>query len=896
MKWWRRFLQKKQMEKRLQDELQFHLERQVSDYVRAGMSEQEARRKAHLQFGGIEGVKEECREARGTLWAESILSDVRFALRMLRKSPGFTVTVISTLALGIGANAAIFQLLDAVRLRSLPVKNPQELALIQIKGNKGFGVMDDFDDLTYPLWEQIRQHQRAFSGVFAWAPNNFWIGSPSQPRPTPGLEVSGDLFPVLGVAPWKGRLFTRNDDYPGCGLTGVVISYSLWQNEFGGQNSAIGSKLSISGRAVEVIGVTPPQFSGLEIGRAFDVAIPFCSVPALFPRDNSLTRRDNFWIKVMGRLKPGWTLGTASAQLRAISPGLMEATTPIGYQSSDLNVYRKFRLAAYPGEKGVSSLRRVYDTSLWLLLVMTGLILLIACANLANLMLARGSAREREMSVRLALGASRWRLIYQLLCEGLVLAFSGAVLGGFLANVFSKALILLLSTNQGTVHLDLRVDWRILAFLLVVAIGACLLFELAPMLRISQTEPGMVIRSGGRGMTAGRERFTFQKILIASQMSVSLVLLVGALLFVRSFRNLITLDPGFHDDGILLTSVSLSSLHMPPERSEAIRHGLEEQIRTIPQVQSIATSTHVPLDGSSWTLGVQVGEKKSDSKFTWVSPQYFQTLQMPLLAGRDFTNRDTRGAQPVAIVNQTFVRKFLRGANPLGQTLRTIAEPGYPETEYQIVGIVKDAKYESLREKIPPQSFAPATQTPLGEEPWVNLFIRFSSKPSAVISAIRQKVGEISPELVPEFQMFHTGVQNGLVRERLMALLSGFFGALAVLLAAIGLYGVVSYLVLKRKNEVGIRMALGANRYDVIGMMLRQALMLAGIGVFFGIPLALALGQSARSLLFGMPPYDPATLLGAVGFLIVVSVLASFLPAWRAARLSPMTALREEQY
>lgn len=882
------------MEKRLGEELQFHLERQVSDYVRAGMSEEEAHRKAHLQFGGLEGVKEECREARGTLWAESILQDVRFALRTLRQSPGFTLTVIGTLALGIGANAAIFQLIDAVRLRSLPIKNPQELATVQIEWhNNGIGVIDDFADLTYPLWEQIRQHQEGFSSVFAWSPNDFSVGSQSQRRHTPGLEVSGALFSTLGVTPAKGRLFTREDDHPGCGLPGVVISYRLWQSQFGGKDSAIGSTLWLSGHAIKVIGVTPPQFSGLEVGRTFDVAIPFCSRPVLFPEDTSLTKRDYFWVTVMGRLKPGWNLARASTQLRAVSPGLMEATMPAGYQTSILNRYRNLRLAAYPGGKGVSFLRETYDTSLWLLLGITGLVLLIACANLANLMLARASAREREMAVRLALGAGRRRLIGQLFCEGLVLAFSGAVLGGFLAGIFSKALVLFLNTDRNAVHLDLSTDWRMFAFLSTVAIGTCLLFELAPMLRTSQTEPGAVMRSGSRGMTAGRERFKFHKVLIASQMAVSLVLLVGALLFVRSFWNLMTLDPGFHDSGLLLASIDLSGLHMPPKRQEAFRRNLEEQVRAIPQVQSAAISDHIPLDGSSWTLEVHIEGEKGASKFTWVSPRYFQTLQTPLLAGRDFNNHDTRGSLPVVIVNQTFVRKYLRGVNPIGRTLRTVAEPDYPEAEYEIVGVVKDAKYESLREKIPPQSFAPVTQAP-HQGAWVNLFVRSSAEPSAITAAIRERVREIRPEMMPEFRPFHTEVQNGLVRERLMAWLAGFFGGLAALLVTIGLYGVVSYLVLKRKNEIGIRMALGASRYNVIGMMMRQALLLVGVGVAFGLPLSLALGQSARSLLFGMPPHDPVTLLGAVGFLIVVSVLASYLPAWRGTRLSPMTTLRDE--
>jgi predicted permease len=402
-----------------------------------------------------------------------------------------------------------------------------------------------------------------------------------------------------------------------------------------------------------------------------------------------------------------------------------------------------------------------------------------------------------------------------------------------------------------------------------------------------------VLKSGGRGMTAGRQKFSFQQTLVVSQIAFSLVLLVGALLFVRSFWNLMTLDPGFRETGILRAYLNFRRLDLPPERYETFKHELLEQIRSIPLVESAATSTHVPLDGGFFSLEVRSGATQSESKFTWVSPGYFRTMQIPFVAGRDFTERDTTKSQPVAIVNETFVRQFMGGGNPLGKTIRTSAEPHYPENEFEVVGVVKDAKYGGLREEIPPEAFAPAQQYP-EKYYFTNAFIRFSSPPSAVISAVREKLNPLYPEMKIEYHVFQTEIQNGLVQERLMALLSGFFGALAALLAMIGLYGVISYIIAMRRNEIGIRMALGASRQDVIGIVLRQTLALLALGVGIGLLLAVAATNGARTLLYGLRPSDPASLLGAAFFLALVALAASLWPAYRATRHDPMKALRYE--
>ena len=834
------------------------------------------------------------RHARGPLWLRSVFQDLRFALRTLRKSPAFTITAIVTLALGIGANTAIFQLLDAVRLRSLPVTDPSSLVKVQTKGSlQGIGRSTSDTALSTALWEQIRTQRGVFSGFLAWHSAPYAIGENDSERLAQGLWVSGEMFPLLGVVPVRGRLFTSEDDRPGCGISGAVISYSLWQSEFGGRDSVIGSRIVIYNRPTQVIGVTPPSFFGLDVGKQFEVALPTCSVPSFIAGDTTLTRRDVFWLEVMGRLKKGTSLAQASAQLDAASPGIFEATVPDEYSSSLLDSYRRLRLTAYPGGTGMSAPAKAYDTSLWLLLGTTALVLLIACANLANLMLARASSREKEIAVRLALGASVARIRQQLLLESLVLAVTGSVLGTALASFFSRTVVKLLSTENNPIYLVTNIDWRVLSFTAFTAVLTCLLFGLAPAFRSSRTQPGATLKTGGRGMTAGRRKFSFQQTLVVSQIAFSLVLLVGALLFVRSFWNLQTLNPGFRESGILRLYVSFRRLDIPPERYETFKRDVLEQIQSIPLVESAATSTHVPLDGSSWSLTVRNGATEGSSRFAWVSPGYFRTLEIPVIAGRDFTPRDTAQSEPVVIVNETFVRRFLGSANPIGKTIRTSGEPNYPETQYEIVGMVKDAKYDGLRDEIPPEAFVPAQEYP-DRIYFTNVFIRFSSPPSALISATRDKLLQLYPAMRLEFHLYQTEIQNGLVRERLMALLSGFFGALAALLAMVGLYGVISYIIAMRRNEIGIRMALGATRPAVVGIVLRQTLGLLALGVGIGLLLAVAATSGARTLLYGLQPGDPLSLTGAALFLAVIALAASFWPAYRATRHDPMKALRYE--
>jgi putative ABC transport system permease protein len=894
MNWLARLLNKQQLESELRKELEFHLERQTADSVRKGLSEEEARREASVRFGGIEQIRNECREARGTAWLEAVVRDIRLAIRVLSKSPGFVLTAILTLALGIGANGAIFQLLDAVRLRSLPVKDPQSLVLIHVDGeNHRFGISSNSNALSYAVWQELERHQEGFSGVFAWADANIQIGTGNDKKSTHSVWVSSDTFSTLGVTPVRGRLFTSSDDRPGCGITGAVISEGFWKAQFGGSESAIGSVVLMDDHPTQILGVTPARFAGIEVGKSFDVALPLCSLTSYHPASTALARSDFSFLTVMGRIRPGWTLTQASDQLRSISPAIFQSTQPTGYAPGAHDFYKNLRLRAYPAANGISDLRGTYDSALWLLLGITGLVLLIACANIASLMLVRATVRQTEMAVRLAIGASRFALVRQLFTEALLIALVGAGVGMGVEKLLSKGLVLFLGGGKNAPYLDMSLDWRVLGFLASVTSLTCLIFGLIPGFRASQTTPVEAIKSRGQRGSAGRSKFSLQKVLVAAQIAISMVLVVGAVCFVRSFTSLMTLDAGFDRDNLIVASVDFSHVSMPGERNEAYLESLVTAVQALPQVRAAAAATHVPLDGSSWSLGIRVGEKDGWSKYTWVTSGYFRTLGMHLLAGRNFSEQDTATSLPVVIVNQTFVRNFVNGPDPVGQTVLSRAEPNYPATRYQIIGVVNDARYSDLKDEIPPQAFVPESQFTAGG-PGGILFVRGRETPTTVIPAVRDKLRQIAPQMRTEFDLLESQVEDGLVRERLMAALSGFFGALAVILAAIGLYGLIAYLVAGRTNEIGIRLALGASRRIIAWHIVREAALLVCLGLVPGILLAMFALRSARSLLFGFSSSGWTSFGAASLFLFAVASGASWLPARRASRLDPMKALRSE--
>ncbi|HYN05998.1 MAG TPA: ABC transporter permease [Vicinamibacterales bacterium] len=833
------------------------------------------------------------RAVMGTIW-----QDVTYGFRALKRNWGVTAVAVSTLALGIGANSAIFGLLNAVTLRSLPVVHPESLTEIRIAERRN--ATGQFSglrpNLTYPLWEKISAGQTSFSGVVSWGNTTVNLTAGGQARYVRNLWVSGTYFPVLGVTPELGRLFGPADDQRNCQTPGLVLSYPFWQREFAGDRQVVGKTLRVEGHVFEIIGVAPQSFFGMEVGRSFDLSLPVCAEQIIGGEQPLLPRPDAWWLAAMGRLKPGVSAEQAASELQGLSAGIFQTTLPTKYSPEDAKSYLEFKLSAFPSPSGVSGLRTRYENPLWILLGITGLVLVIACANLANLLLARASARAREMAVRLALGASRRRLVRQLLVESLLLSMVGALAGVAVAQAASRALVALLDAGRNIIFVNLQSDWRVLAFTAGLGVLTCLLFGLAPALRASRTAPGVVLKAAGRGLTADRSRFGTGRVLVATQVALSLVLIVGALLFVRTLRNLTTLDPGFRAEGVLSTQVDMQPLNLALAQRAEIHRRVLERVAAVPGVESAAEAMVVPVSGNGWNERVLLGtdlKPAGISDVNRVSEGFFNTFGMTILTGRDFTARDTTSSPRVAIVNEAFVREILQGDKPIGTTFAFQPGTGDPVLPFEIVGLVRDTKYRNLRETSGAIAYISEAQA-ASPEPYTILLTRSSVPPATLIGPITRALAEVSPAMIVDFDVLTEQIAQTLVLERLMATLAGFFGALAGLLSVIGLYGILSYMVARRRSEIGIRMALGADRRAVIVLIVREAARLLAIGLVIGAILAAGAARTAQSLLFGLEPSDPATFAAGVLALAMVAVLAAYLPARRAARLDPLVALRED--
>lgn len=831
---------------------------------------------------------------------ESLRRDLGYGIRQLKQSPGFTAVAVLSLALGIGANTAIFQLVDAVRLRTLPVNDPQELAMVDfVPGSQRSGWFSTRNSrLTWALWREIRAQQQSFSGVVAWSASRFNLAPGGEARYAEGLFVSADFFRHLGVNPVIGRTFGPEDDGDSCPNPGAVLSYAFWQRELGGDTNALGRDVTLDGHAFPIVGVTGPAFFGVEVGRQFDVAIPLCADPILAEDKSRISLRDAWWLAMMGRLKPGWSVTKANAHLQTISPGIMQATLPSSYKPDMAKRFLANKLLVTEAGTGISGLRRQYEQPLYLLLAITGLVLLIACANLANLLLARASIREREIAVRMAIGASRGKLVRQLLAESLLLAVAGAILGAVLAQMVSRGLVTFLSTAENPLFVNMALDWRILGFTSLLGLTTCVLFGLLPALRATAIAPSTAMRSGGRGTTAGRERFGLRRALVATQVALSLVLLVGALLFVRSLQNLAGTDAGFQTEGVVAITADLRRPQYSKERLPVLYQEMQQKLASRPGVVSAAQVLFTPVSGAGWdnSVGPDGTVAAASGKEAWFNrcgPGYFKTMGTSLLAGRDFNDSDRMGAPLVAIVNEEFAKKYFAGANPVGRTFRREASAGEPEPLYQIVGLVKNTKYYELKEDPRPIGYFPIVQT---DDPGFSatFVIRTAGPVRATLAGVTSALAEVNPAIGIRFRFLTRQLEDSLMRERLMATLSGAFGLLAVLLATLGLYGVISFIVARRRNEIGVRMALGADRGRVVRLVLQEAALLVGTGLAVGTVLALIGGRAASSLLFGLKPYDPLTLISAIALLALVALTASYWPARRAGGLDPMMALREE--
>ncbi len=893
---------KPETDRELDEELRSHFDMLVEQNIGRGMSPGEARRAARHELGGADQIKESVHDQRGLPFLESLWQDVRYGARMLRKSPGFTTVAILTLALGIGANTAIFSLIDSVMLRFLPVQKPQELVQVAIL-TPNFGNGGPRTSYTNPLWEAFRDHQDVFSSVFAFGTAQFNLAQGGVVQSANGLYASGDYFTTLGVQPAAGRLLAAADDKRGCPAV-ADLSYGFWQEHFGGAPSAIGSTIPLDGHPFQIIGVSAAGFFGTEVGRTFDVAVPICAEAILTGANSSLDQRSNWWFRVMGRRKPDLTLDQAAARLRVLSPEILALTVPTNWNPVQQRSFRSWQFVTLPASTGLSRLRREYDLPLKMLMAIAGLVLLIACANIASLMLARAATRRKEIAVRLALGASRSRLIRQLLTECVVLSIAGAALGVLVARWSSGLLVRYISTPHDQIYLDLALDVRVLAFTAAAAILTGLLFGVLPALRSTRISLSGAMKGADVGTARRDTQFHSGRWTVAMQVAISLVLVITAGLFLRSFANLATLDAGFDRSNVLIVDMNLHNVDLPGPAQVALQDEVLRRVRALPGVIDASQSIVTPVSGSSWDDMIAVDSKNaptgndSDVHLNHVAPRYFSTMRTPLLEGRDFNERDVADVPRVVIIDQALARKFFPGVDPLGKTIRRYATPTAVGDPIEIVGVAGDAKYESLREDFAPTAYFPLAELPGGAIPETtersHLLIRTAIRPSAMAPVVEQTIAAANKSITLEFHTLAQQVDDSIVQERLLATLSGFFGALALLLATIGLYGVLAYLVLQRQKEIGIRMALGAQRGTIIWLVLRDVALLLVVGVIAGVGISWATTRFVQGLLFGLQAHDGGTIFLGIGLLGVVAFLASYLPARRATRVDPMVALRYE--
>lgn len=877
----------KRRDRDLRDELDSHLQLHIDDNIRAGMTPDEARRMALVKFGAFEGAKEEYRDRRGLPFVETTAKDLRQAIWLLRRSPGFTVVAVLSLALGIGANTAIFSLVNSLLLRPLPVHEPDRLVQV-------FREADRFS-FSNPLWEQLRDRPELFEQAFAFSTMRLNLTDRGETDYAAGLMASGGFFDGLGVRPELGRLFTANDDRRGAPDGPVaVISYAFWQRRFGGAN-IVGRTLKLNQKTFTMIGVTPPSFFGPEVGRAVDVFIPIGAEPILRPR-SFLNEGTAWWLTVMARLKPGETADTASAALQGIQPVLRQATMPANALPVFQKTYLTKPMSVQPASVGTSALRRTYRQPLVVMMVVVGLVLLIACANIANLLLARGAARRHEFSVRLALGASRWRIVRQVVTESALLAAAGAAAGFAFAVWGTRLLVRQLSTPANVVFLDLSADWRVIGFTSAVAATTVLLFGVVPAIRATHVAPTDAMKEQGRSI-AGESSWSFGGALVIAQVALSLVLVVGAGLFLRTFTSLAYFRLGFDPDPIMTVSVRETRGPGPAE-DPAIRYRrMVDLMQAVPGVASAAFSDVIPTTGSQWDTfienpeGLSLPRDERNVFLNAITPGWFGSMGTKLIAGRDLDWRDTKGMPLAVVVNQAFAAKYFPGRSPIGLTIREETEPNETAPEQTVVGVVEDAVYLMAREGAPPTIYKSMLQREGSAD---NIVVRAASGTGTDIrSGIAAALASVDKDLSLTFRPLAAQVNASITSERLVAMLAGFFGLLAVLLAGLGLFGVVSYGVGRRRAEIGIRMALGASSAGVIRLVVRRVAMLVGAGVILGGIITLWVGKYVDSLLFGLEPRDPLTLTGAVAVLLTVAAVASWWPARKASRINPTEVLRQ---
>jgi predicted permease len=871
----RSLIGRRHVEDELDRELAIHIEQLTREHVAAGVSEAEARRLARLEFGSPEAVKEQCRDTRRVSLVEDLFKDVRYGSRLLAKSPAFTITAIVSLALGIGANTAIFSLIDAVLLRSVPVERPHELVFFEVTGTDATSGAP-----PYPAFDRIRTETTAFADMAAFASDELRLEVDGTIEQVFGQVVSGGYFNTLGVSASAGRVITTDDarmDPPV-----AVIGYGYWQRRFGGDPQVIGKVVRFEGVAYTIVGVTPPEFWGLIPGRQIEVTLPMSG--------RNLANPEAWWFDAVARVKPGVSVEQATAQADRVFQSFMT-----DYKiSAEMRRKRHDHLELLPAAGGLDTLRTRFSRPLLALMLLTGLALLIACGNLGTLLLARGSARTREFAIRLATGAGAGRLFRQLLTETLLLFIVGAIAGLLVASFGIRLLTGFFAIGRNPIVINVDYDWRLAGFAVLTTLVAAVCTGLWPAVRAMRTDPQSAVKDHDTRVVGGSHLGTTGRLLIAGQVALSLVLLVTAVMFARTLGNLRAVDFGFRTSQVL--TMSLDPIVRGPLAMEARQQFWRQtldRVRALPGVSAASLSVLTPLSGRDTGTSVRASgfqpQSQSDRQIhvNHVSDDYFRTFGVELRAGRVFSASDDKTAPRVAMINQTAADFYFNGRNPIDATLDF-----FDGRIYRIVGVVKDAKHRSVREPATRFVFIPLWQ-PIDDVTRISLAVASNAPLTTLPQVIGEKVRAIRPgTLLSDVISIDTQIDAALVSERLLATLSMGFAALALGLAAIGLYGTLSYTVARRRAEFGIRIALGALPSRVASGVVRNVLVQVLLGIAIGVPLAIALTRTTRSLLFGVTTADLSNYVLSTAMLIVTACLAAWLPARRAAATDPAETLR----
>jgi len=892
-------LHRRQFDADLEEEMRLHLELRGEQQAESGVEASDATAAARRRFGNPTVLREKSRSAWAWEWLEDFFQDVKYGLRGMARSTGITVVALLSLALGIGANTAIFSLMDTVLLKSLPVNEPSRLVLF---GNGlDEGISDGFPNrwlYSYPFYREMQKRNHVFSDVAAAFSMTDKVHGFVQGRSEAELMnvqlVSGTYFPMLGVQPVIGRTISEDDDRTQGGHPVAMVSYMWWTHNLARDPSVLEKHLTIGSTSYSLVGVAPAEFFGTKVGESPDIWIPLSmqkEVPPGFDGYN-----DNLFesLHLMARLKPGVSNAVATAEANVLYQQILRGFSGVPLNQKTLRELDETHVDLTSMATGFSRLRYMFSGPLKILMAVVGLVLLIACANIANLLLARSTARARELAVRQALGAGRSRLIRQLLTESLMLALAGGALGIAFAAAASRLLLRMVSDGRMPLHLNVALDMRLLLFTLMVTLATALLFGTIPAFRATRLQVTDSLKEG-RAQTTDSSRGALARTLVVLQVALSLVLLVGAGLFVRALMNLSNVDTGFNKENVIPLRVDPSSAGYKEDlRLENLYRQIEQRVSAVPGVRaasfSIFTFNEGTWNNSVWVQGYPEGHRDIDVHHNVVGDGYFAAMGIPVLAGRTFGPQDSATSPKVGVIGETMARTLFPAGSPIGKHYGR----GGPDHagDIEVIGVVKDVKYNSLDEEQQPGDYLPYAQN----ERFLNDFeVRYSGDSGTMVTAIRQAIHDVDFTLpISDVTTLDEQVAGSVSNQRLVAQLSSFFGVLAVFLSCIGIYGLMSYVVSRRTNEIGVRMALGAEPLHVLWLVMRESLQLVTVGMAIGVPVALASQRLVASMLFGLRPNDPVTLIGGVVALLLVAAVAGYVPARRASQIDPMISLRYE--